>query len=200
MKRRELRELHYITAIKNIRSIMRGGLLSHDRAEKVPHESVAMAEVQEIRARRRVPGALRLHSYVNLYINARNPMMYKRHDMHQELCVLQVSPEVLDLPDVVVADRNAASVPRFSPAPDGLMTIDEQLVFAEYWTHRDDRQFQIHHSHVMCAEVLVPHKVDPAYIRGAYVSCKSSQILLNDAAPNLEVTINPHLFFQGGRS
>lgn len=198
MKRGELRELHYITAIKNISSIMQRGLLSHDQAEKVPHESVAMTEVQGIRARKRVPGGLLLHSYVNLYINARNPMMYKRQDRHQELCILQVSPEVIDLPDVVVTDCNAASLARFFPAPDGLTMVDVELVFAQYWTHPEDRQFEIHHRHVMCAEVLVPHRVDSRYIRGAYVSCKSSQADIQDVAPNLDVTINPYLFFRGG--
>src|SRR5712691_2607983 len=47
--------------------------------------------------------------YVNLYLCARNPILYKRQSRHAELCVLRIDPRVLDLPGVVVTDGNAAS-------------------------------------------------------------------------------------------
>jgi len=45
MERHELEELHYITPICNISSILQYGILSHSRAERVLHESVAMQEI-----------------------------------------------------------------------------------------------------------------------------------------------------------
>ncbi len=78
MERHELTELHYITPIGNVPSILRQGILSHIRLQRVEHESVAMEEIQDRRAKVIVPGGLKLHEYVNLYICARNPMMYKR--------------------------------------------------------------------------------------------------------------------------
>lgn len=47
MTREELTELHFITPIKNVPSILSRGILSHTRAAKVPHESVAMERIQE---------------------------------------------------------------------------------------------------------------------------------------------------------
>ena len=56
MERHELTELHYITPIANVPSILELGILSHNRAKRVRHESVAMNEIQDRRARVTVPG------------------------------------------------------------------------------------------------------------------------------------------------
>jgi hypothetical protein len=159
--RSDLSELHYIAAISNVPSIMARGILSFRQTMAIRHVSVAMLEVQRIRAKRAIPGGRPLHDYVNLYLCATNPMLYRRRDRHAELCVLRVSTEVLDLPGVVIADGNAASkYTAFWPSPLGLGKIDSSLVFAEYWTDAD----QIagwHKKRVKCAEVLVPDSVDP---------------------------------------
>lgn len=46
-----------------------------------------MAEAQERRDRKQVPGGLRLHQYANLYFHARNPMLYARLTQASTLCV-----------------------------------------------------------------------------------------------------------------
>ena len=78
MQREELEELHYITPIVNVASILSSGILSHQLAAKVHHTSVAMREVQDIRMNKVVPGTngRRLHDYANVYICARNPMLF----------------------------------------------------------------------------------------------------------------------------
>lgn len=197
MNRSDLKELHYITPIANIASILRLGILSHRRAARMAHASVAKQEVQDLRARVRVPGGRPLHEYANLYICARNPMLYKRLGVHQDLCVLSVNPAVLDLPNGVITDQNAASgYRRFSPAPGGLAIVDHAQVFAEYWTHPDDSIAERRHKSVKCAEVLVPDSVDPAYIMGAYVSNAETLRSLAQQAPGLQVAVNAHLFFR----
>ena len=197
MRREDLAELHYITPIVNIPSILRWGILSHRRATRLKHRSVAMQEVQERRAKVRVPQGRPLHQYANLYFHARNPMMYLRQSDHPNLCVLRVNTDVLDLPGVVIADRNAASqYARFGPAASTLESIDYELVFAEYWTHPENQVREWIHRSTKCAEVLVPHRIAPSYVRGAYVSCAGSQTQLNQAAPSLGTTVDAHLFFQ----
>ena len=106
----DLTELHYITPIANVPSILKLGILSNREIarRRVKASSIALPGVQERRDSKVVPGAKPLHEYVNLYICARNPMMYLRRAQHQDLCVLQISPAVLDLPNIVIADGNAA--------------------------------------------------------------------------------------------
>jgi hypothetical protein len=196
MKRSDLHELHYITPIQNVPSIMNHGILCHQKVRQLNHASVAMQEIQEIRAKKVIPGGKPIHSYVNLYFCARNPMMYKRAAQHRSLCVLRIDTEVFDLPGVVIADGNAASgYTGFWSSKSGLEKIDFDLVFAEWWTDSNQIQ-QWHKARVKCAEVLVPDRVDPHFIQGGYVSCQENQKLLEDTGFGLPVTVDPKLFFQ----
>lgn len=195
LQRSDLSELHCIVPMANVLSISERGILSHERATGVQHESVAMEDVQQIRARKIVPRGHPLHQYANLYIDARNVMMYKRKAGHLDLCVLRVSCDVLDLPGVVIADGNAAGhMTRFGPSPQGLDMIDKEKVFADWWNGGwEERRLR-------CAEVLVPDSVPPEYLLGAYVSCEEAKQRfegLNWKDRCLNATINEHLFYQG---
>jgi len=200
VKFEELDELHYITPIKNMGSIYTLGILSHKKAEKISHQSVAMDEIQERRKKVVVPGGRPLHQYVNLYFHARNPMMFKRKDFYKELCIVKVSKDVLNLPQVVISDGNASSdYVRFYTVSEGLRVIDKERVFARYWNH-DDPIEKFRHVFEKCAEVLVPDKVPKEFILGAYVSSEDSKVKLYDIMekirPDFPITVNPDLFFQ----
>jgi len=107
-----------------------------------------------------------------------------------------VNTDVLDLPDVIVVDRNASSnYARFAPSASGLQNIDRDLVFAEYWTHSDPIE-EWYHGSIMCAEVLVPDRVDPCFAMGVYVSSSNSKAAFDSKNIGIASTINPHLFFR----
>lgn len=199
MQRDELTELHYITAIENVASILEHGLLSHRRAESLPHRSVAMAEIQNRRAGKQIPGGRRLHDYVNLHLNGRNVMMAKvLYGLSvDEVCLLRVSSDVLDIAHVVVSDQNAASdYVRFAPAPDGLQLIDRTTTFASSWKHPEDQIAEWRHKSAVCAEVLVPDRVGPEHLLGAYVGSDAAKRSMLAAAPALEAAVQPYMFLR----
>lgn len=178
-------------------SILHHGILSHLRANSVPHDSLAKQEVQDIRAGKRVTQGLPLYDYANLYVTARNPMLFKRQDEHSKICVLRVEPRVLDIPGAVVTDGNAASrISRFAAAPEGLTIVDHGLTFAEWWTDNDPIRLT-EKKRAKCAEILVPAAVPPEFITGAYVSSEESRKLLLSYGSALTVEVNRHLFFFG---
>src|SRR5689334_19619992 len=130
MQRPELKELGYIVHIETVPSILRKGILSHKRAERIPHNDVALQDVQDLRAKVVVPNGRALHHYANLYFCPRNPMLLKRSGIHEQLCVLRVRDDVIDLAGVVITDGNAASkYSRFAPAPGGLANVDCERTF-----------------------------------------------------------------------
>ncbi len=201
MRREDLEMFHYITPIANVPKILDYGIFAHLWVQNLRHESVALPQVQDRRSRVTVPDGRPhgrpLHDYANLYFCARNPMLYYLKDHHAKLCVLHVSVDVLDLPGVVVTDRNAARRDaRFSPASSGLDHIDWRRVFANDWQHPGDSQAQDDHKGIKCAEVLVPYRVPPKYILGAYVPCRETRATLRNLVPSLVVAVNPHLFFR----
>jgi ssDNA thymidine ADP-ribosyltransferase DarT-like protein len=199
MQRDDLQELHYIAPMQNLLSIMNLGLLSNRRSKAVDAISIALESVQDRRAVKRVPGGRPLHEYVNLYINAQNPMLFRRINMHGTICVLSVSPAVLDLPGVVVTDQNAASnYVRFAGGANGLAIVDGALTFAEFWTHPEDAIQEWRHKSAMCAEVLVPDVVPPRFVTGAYVSGPAAARNFGAIGLALGSCINRALFFNRG--
>lgn len=200
MKREELGELHYITPILNVPSILDNGILPFNKTKDINHESCASLDVQGRRIRVVVPGGRPLHDYANLYFNARNPMMYVFKDKHLGLAVLAISPNIIEQPGVIISDCNAArDMALFKPALDGLELIAPELVYAEDWRHQNPIEYYEHQG-IMCAEVLVPDRIDRHYIFKIYVSSNESKDELTNIcgikARNLSLVIDSHLFFQ----
>lgn len=196
MKLEDINELHYITPVDNVASILQHGILCHDRVKLVEHTSIAMTEIQERRNIRRVPGARALHKYVNLYFDAHNPMLSKRRDQNDFICVLRVSSDVLGLPGVIVADRNASSdYVNFHSANEGIAFLERDRVFARYWTHPEDLFDEMRHKSEKCAEVLVPQEVSPHMITGAYVANQTALAQWARLGVNLIAEVKSGFFF-----
>lgn len=187
-------ELHYMTPLANLRSIAIRGLLSHARASALKHESVALDSVQDRRSGKQVPGGQMLHSYVNLYLDARNAMMYKLRDV-ADLIVVRVHPQVLGLPRVVVSDGNAASTgTRFFPSPAGLSHLDAERVYAPSWNDDDPWQ-KAELKRQRQAEILVPDAVPPELILGCYARHELTARKCRTLAPEWQVEVKPHVYF-----
>lgn len=191
----KLAEFHNITPLVNIPSILQHGILSHAQASKLPHHSVALQEVQDKRDQKQIPGGLALHEYANVYFHARNPMMSRRRNDADTLCVLRVSTEILKISGAVITDQNAVSrYVKFS-APDRLKFMNLDYVFAVNWKHPDDQIEEWRHSSAKCAEALIPKKIPPHYLLGAYVVSDAARGKLEELGFALPIDINADLFF-----
>lgn len=197
MEKADLTELQYITSINNVPSIIEHGILSYNQVKNknINHHSVSMSEVQDRRKNKTITGGKPLHDYANLYLSARNPMLFKRKSLHKELCILRIKISVLDIEGSVISTGNAASdYTAFYPSHRGLEMLDKNLVFAEYWTD-DDPIIQRKKTVAKCAEVLIPERVPSTLIFGAYVSCEDSKKTLNKLSPLLEAQLNLGMYF-----
>jgi hypothetical protein len=195
VERSRVTELHYITPVANLRSIMERGILSQRNAAPLNPASVADQDVQDIRDDKAVPGGLNLHQYVNLYLDARNPMMYKRLSHRDHIAVVRVHPAVLDIPGAVVADGNAASnATKFEPSPAGLAGLDEARVYAHSWTDADTWVYW-EKKRQRCAEILVPDVVPPHYLLGCYTVSEEVRLNCREHAPDLDAEVQKHVYF-----
>ncbi len=192
----DVSELHYITPIENVPSILTHGILSNRRAAHLAHASVAMEEVQDRRRDKRIPGARPLHEYVNLYFDAHNPMLSKRRAQNDVICVLRIAPAALDIEGAIVADRNAASdYVRFYTAADGIRALDKEMVFARFWINAADPFDEMIRKSVKCAEVLVPDKLEPRFVIGAFVANERALRAFQALNTQLPVAVNSGMFF-----
>lgn len=194
----EIQELHNIMPIANIPSVMKHGIMSHNlmKKKKIPNHSIAMQLIQERRDKKSVPGGKPLHDYANLYFNAHNAMLSAVRNHNSEICVLRVSPEVLNLPGVVITDQNASSnYAGFYSYPDGLRFLDFDMIRQESWKHPENQILEWRHKSVKCAEVLVPNCIGPQYITGAYVCNDTAANSLKRMGFSSNIKINIALFF-----
>lgn len=196
MKRADVKELHYITLIANVPSIMKKGILSHALSKNLPHESLAMEEIQSKRKNKQIPGARKLHEYANLYFDAHNPMLSKRRDRNNRICVLSVDPSVLDLPNVIISDQNASSnYVRFYPVKTGLGALNKNIIYAPFWLHPDNQLEEWAHKSAKCAEVLIPDRIESKYILSAYVANEIALRAFHQLNIQLTVSIRSDIFF-----
>lgn len=163
------RWLYYIVHRDNLASIMRWGILSHSEMARRQLAATDISDpgAQRWRARLEPVHERAIHDYVPLYLNPKNPMLYKRRGMQRELVVLALPAAVIAGAEPVFSDGNAASAcTRFSADPAILAEAAEALR-APFWTNVPDGKRK------RCAEALIYRRVAPTAIR---------RILCHDAA------------------
>ena len=196
LKRTKKHYLYNIQPISNISSILRYGILCYDLADKIPHESIALNDVQQRRELVKVPNGKKLHQYANLYFTYNNPMLYMRKEQAEELCILVVSNKVLDIQDCILTDRNASTdLVKFYTPEDGINQIQFEKVFSQYWTHENAYE-QNNHKAIKCAEVLIPKKIPYLYILGAYAVSETAKIKLLNEQFDRKIIVDPKVFYR----
>jgi hypothetical protein len=112
------------------------------------------------------------------------------------LIVVRVSAAVLDIPDTVVTDGNAASGgTAFYPSPEGLRYLDSARVFA--WSWNDDDYWQKKEKkRARNAEVLVPNLVPSEYIEGCYVDTQEKRRACREYEDLPAVAVRREIYFQ----
>ncbi|MBN1472897.1 MAG: DUF4433 domain-containing protein [Syntrophaceae bacterium] len=191
-----IRDLHNITAIDTIPSILEHGILSHNRAKAIQHKSVASPIIQARRENKQVPGGMRLHDYANLYFHAHNPMLSKIRDRNNEIAILKVNKKVMLESNVILCDRNASSgYAAFYTVEMGLEKINFHMIYDPYWTNHDNPFDVMTHKSIKCAEALVLNCVASKYISGIVVYNDAVKTRIESMEIPLQITVDSSIFF-----
>ena len=95
---------------------------------------------------------------------------------------------------VPVYDQSASEILGYHNGTPELDKLDFDTIYCEDW--RDNDQYQYYYKKsTKCAEVLVPHIVQPLYISGAYVGKQIAKELLKCQEFPLTINLNPRMFF-----
>lgn len=155
--------LYHMTYIDNLASIIKNGLLSHNEAYRqgLIKADISDSNVQDIRAGTIDPCYNRsLHEYVPLYFSPRNPMLYRRREIQEDIVILGLDPQLLSEPNIVFTNGNAAaSGTIFYTVISMLDHLPWNLIRARSWTDIEDGK------RIKCAEVLVYPKIEPSRIQ-----------------------------------
>lgn len=182
-----------MTYINNLFSILREGLFSHNEAyrRKLIKADISDPDVQDRRATRRIDGVF-LHDYVSLYFSPRNPMLYRRKEIQEDIIILGLDPLLLFEENVIFSDGNAAaSLTRFYRGVQMLENLSWDTIHANYWNDIEDGR------RLKCAEVLVHPVISRDRIQVIFCCSQkhSSAIIAATKEFGLPAFVDPELYF-----
>lgn len=194
-----IRELQYITPISNLESILKLGILSHNQARTIPHDSVANPEVNRRRTSKRLMSGQVVHDYANLYFNARNPMLnVLLKERIEPLCVVRVAARVIRLKGVIVTDGNVANnATREFHVIDDNVPMDRTRIFLRYWPDPASPMQENENKRCIMAAVLVPDIISPHFIEGIHVASTTQVSDVESLIERSKIRISERLFFVG---
>ncbi len=199
MKIPQIPGLFYITHIDNVPSILKHGILSHERvlAEEIQYTHIYAEDIVANRREKQTPDGHSLWHFANLYFQPRNPMLYRviHEKSANEVAIISVRPEILDRLDIFISTGNAAH------SSSEILTVGEvqkrlrQIIKdtkLEYWKEEDGSKRKI------MAECLVPDMLSPDLIQTIYVATRSAKTDVEAAIPysNIPVVTQANMFFQ----
>lgn len=196
-----IKSLYYITHIDNVPSIIEHGILSHAlvEARQVSYTPIYDSEIVSNRKSKQTPDGKSLWEFANLYLQPRNPMMYRVvHEKNKDdVAVIAIRAGVLELEGIYITSGNAASASTLIlPKDEGLKVISEmwKIIDSEWWRADDGSKRKI------VAECLVPDFVPPFLIDSVYVTKHSTaeglRLKVAGFANTPEIIPESNMFFQ----
>lgn len=186
--------LYHMTSIDNLPSILSHGLLSHNQAHRFGLNKTDISDncVQDIRQGKSV-NRIRLHDYVPLYFNPKNPMLYRRKELQQDIIILAINPIVLVYPGTIFSDGNAACRgTTFYSDIEMLSQLDWDTIWTRYWNDKFDGK------RIRCAETLVYPSLSLDKILTVFCYSEMSAISIQNMMPsdvNIPIQVNKNFYF-----
>ena len=189
-KNKGINSLWHITHINNLLNISEKGILNHYAAH---HYNPKLADISDPNAqkwRENFENCFnrRIHEYAPLYISPKNPMLYKRREIQNVLCLVEVSLSVLTKSEYLITDGNAVSRDTiFFKNIDSIPSITLDVLNAKYWNDFDDGKRR------KCAEVLIYQNIAPEHIK--MIHCCSGDSFRYISGLGMSVSLSNKLFF-----
>ncbi len=158
-----VQHLYHITHIANLSTICSKGLLPHGNPYQ--KKDISDTDVNNRRSRKEPVYGRTIHSYVPFYFNPKNPMLYVRKHLSNEIVILQLSKELLRTSGTLFTDGNASSDgTHFYKDLRELKYLDWDCLQANFYLDIEDGKRK------RMAEVLVPNNVSSQAIESILVT------------------------------
>lgn len=187
--------LFHMTEISNIKNIFKFGLLSHSEAyvKELNVINISLNDVNQRRANKAPINGKSLHEYVPLYFNPKNPMLFLRKQLQDNIVILAIDRRVIYNQNSIFSDGNAASdSTTFYNNISDLNQLNWKCIKNEYWNDYDDGK------RIKCAETLAYSNIPIKYIQKIYCNNISTKKVIENYKlkdMTFKVELNSKLFF-----
>lgn len=189
--------LYHMTHKNNLQNILQNGLLSHNQARnsRLTQVDIADNQVNDRRLRNEPIYQKSIHDYVPLYFNPKNPMLYRRGNIQNEIIILAIDSNLLYQSNTVFTNGNAAAgATSFFSNPNDLTKLNWTCINAEYWNDIVDGK------RIKCSEVLVFPSIPTNAIKKIFCNNQQTKQFVTSSLTNhnfIEVEIYQNLYFSG---
>ena len=195
LRKNKVNSLWHITHRENVKNILTSGILSHENSNEIKYVDISNPGVQNRRQKIEPIHGRKIHEYAPLFINPKNAMLYSIKEKRNELCLVEVSLDVLEC-EYIFTDGNAARIETsfYGDTVDRILfeQIPWDTVFSESWTQNFERNETIM-SH-MQSEFLIYPSIKPKYIKKIHCYSKDSVTFLKDAKIAKPILLNSPAF------
>lgn len=181
----------------NLQNILQNGLKSHNQARtnNLTKVDIADNQVNDRRSRLEPIYNRSIHDYVPLYFNPKNPMLFRRNSIQNDIVILAIDRNILYQENILFTDGNAAAnATSFYNNPEELNNLSWSCINAEYWNDIVDGK------RLKCSEVLVFPNIQTNAIKKIFCNNEQTRIFITSKLnnfPNIEAEINSNLYFRG---
>ncbi len=181
--------LWHMTHKDNVEEILNKGILSHTLAhKKASPKDISDHNVQKWRESNDPIYGRKIHDYAPTYINIKNPMLYVKRNIQNQLCLIEISLSVLSNDNFIFTDGNAASRnTKFYNLNEDLKQLPWKVLDSSYWSDLEDGKRK------RCAEILIHPSIEPKHI--IKIHCFSHETLEFISRFNVQSKITGELFF-----
>jgi len=193
LNRNEVYSLWHITHRDNIDSILKKGIMNHNDANKLKYVDISNQGVQDRRQKVESINNRAIHEYAPLFINPKNAMLYSKKNIRDELCLLEISLDVLEC-EYIYTDGNASrrDTNFFGRNELSFETMAWDNIFSESWTHFGERDEEIMSQ--MQSEFLIYPSIKSKYIKKIHCYSKESVKFFKKTNISKSILLNRQAF------
>jgi len=187
--------LFHMTHKNNLENILQNGLQSHNLARNNQLIKVDIADDKvNIRRFRNEPIYKKsIHDYVPLYFNPKNPMLFVRRAIQNDIVIIAVNKMLIYNKNSLFSDGNAASDDTmFFNKIENLNNLSWECINAEYWNDFNDGR------RVRCSEVLAYQSIPTVFIQKIFCNNLVTKQFIENKITNyqtIQAEIKTKLYF-----
>lgn len=183
-----IKYIYHMTHYKNLESILKNGLLSHNN--ELVKQHIDNIEVNDRRNKIEPLYQKNLHTYVPFYFNPKNSMLYVNKEIQKDIVILAFDKTLLLKDQIIFTDGNAATnKTNYYNNLDDLNKLNWTCLNANYWNDFEDGKRE------RMAEILIPYKVNITRLRKIYCYDEETKSFIQDLDDELDIEISTKLYF-----
>ena len=201
-KKRQFWGVFYIASCENFASILKHGVLSHNRAMEIDRRSVYDKGIVGKRRDKTAPNGKSLWDFANFYFQPRNAMMYRvRQIERQNIVVLHLRRDIFEQADYVSVGNAAAHASEFMTVQKGLAQLCQdkewEVLHSGVWS-KENKSLMM--SELLAESAVAPDLIDAVYVPDSSILRKVTERASEIGCSPIHVVPYPDLFFEPGQT